>query len=372
MLLAHQNFRAGADDLEVPHVVVVHVRAGVERTQRAVQAERRLGVTLLQPLPDHDLHAVPSGDVLLGLEHGALEIRLGELTLHRVTRPALHLRCGDAVAQFVRQLGQATLGAEVRFRRLRVGPNDEVEAAREVVNHRQFFGLQELDVRRADAARLHHARELFLDEAHGFVAKVARQPATKTRQPRRQQRLEARLVGGDEVQRVAFVSLHHLAIGDDFGSHARGAHQRARRQADERIAPEALAADHGFEQEGVLLPARQLQIERERGFQIGKRLGDERDAVVALLGQALEFKFGDHGAILSQTRSGCAQARRSATEDAGPPTGQTIRGESKEKTDARRWRRQTDATSRSGLKSATSDARARLPGRVSTPSVCER
>jgi hypothetical protein len=39
----------------------------------------------------------------------------------------------------------------------------------------------------------------------------------------------------------------------------------------------------------------QLQVEREGSFEVGKRLGHERDAVVALRAQALEFEFGDHG-----------------------------------------------------------------------------
>ncbi|KAH1282466.1 hypothetical protein KXX11_003714, partial [Aspergillus fumigatus] len=72
----------------------------------------------------------------------------------------------------------------------------------------------------------------------------------------------------------------------------------ARRQADEAVAPEALATDHRLEQEAVL-PAvtrmGQLQVERQRGFEVGKGLGDEGDAIEALQGQAFEFEFSDHG-----------------------------------------------------------------------------
>jgi hypothetical protein len=58
------------------------------------------------------------------------------------------------------------------------------------------------------------------------------------------------------VQRVACVRLDHDAVGHDLGARgvakAAGAQHGARRQADEAVAPEALAADDGFEQEAVL------------------------------------------------------------------------------------------------------------------------
>ena len=66
------------------------------------------------------------------------------------------------------------------------------------------------------------------------------------------------------------------------------------RQADEGIASEALATHHGFEQEGISTVGgiRQLEIEAERAVQIGQRLQHDRDAVIALCCQRLEFEFG--------------------------------------------------------------------------------
>jgi hypothetical protein len=107
---------------------------------------------------------------------------------------------------------------------------------------------------------------------------------------------------------------HHL--GARVGAEAAGAQQRARRQADEAVAAEALAAHHGFEQEAQLAAALrmgQLEVERERGFQIGEGLDDHGNAVVAVLGQALEFEFSDHS-VLSKMAPGVwfalAAARR--------------------------------------------------------------
>jgi hypothetical protein len=79
------------------------------------------------------------------------------------------------------------------------------------------------------------------------------------------------------------------------GRVAAGAQQRLGRQADEGVAAEALAADHRFQQEGVLagvLALGQLQVERERGFEIGECFRDQGNTVVALRGQRFEFEFG--------------------------------------------------------------------------------
>ena len=56
--LAHQNFRRRTDHLKVAHVVEIHVRAGVERTQRAVQRQRALRECFVYALPDLHLHEV--------------------------------------------------------------------------------------------------------------------------------------------------------------------------------------------------------------------------------------------------------------------------------------------------------------------------
>jgi len=39
----------------------------------------------------------------------------------------------------------------------------------------------------------------------------------------------------------------------------------------------------------------QLEVQGKWGLQVGKGFEHQRDAVVALAGQAFEFKFGDHG-----------------------------------------------------------------------------
>ncbi len=69
LVLAHQNFGAGADHLKVAEVVEIHVRRGVERAQRAVQRQGRFGVALVDALADLHLHKVARRNQILGLLH---------------------------------------------------------------------------------------------------------------------------------------------------------------------------------------------------------------------------------------------------------------------------------------------------------------
>ena len=149
-----------------------------------------------------------------------------------------------------------------------------------------MLGEHQQDVGRAEQrpalAAVGQAR---LDVAHRVVAEVARQPAAEARQAGQRRHLEARLVVADEVQRIVgfvrglavwrWVSVTLLAAHRDAGLGG---------QADEGIAPEAFAALHRFQQVGIRLVG-ELEIQRQRRVEIGEGFRDQRDAVVALLGE---------------------------------------------------------------------------------------
>ena len=85
-LLAHQNLRRGTHHMEVAtlpirttKVVVIHVRTGVERAQRPVQAQGRLRVAFLNALAHLHLHEVAPGDQLLGTLHRRDVVSLGKV-----------------------------------------------------------------------------------------------------------------------------------------------------------------------------------------------------------------------------------------------------------------------------------------------------
>ena len=170
----------------------------------------------------------------------------------------LGLHAGVAVRDFHRasqpraQVVQALLGAAVGLGLGRVGVDHQVDAAGQVVDDDQLVHVHQHQVRRAafHAGRegLDRRAQAGLDVAHRVVAEIARQAAAETRHAGAQRDLEARLVLLDECQRVAVMGFADLAVAAPRCG-ARG-WITARRQADERIAAEALAAHHRFHQAG--------------------------------------------------------------------------------------------------------------------------
>ena len=92
---ADQDFRRGADDMEIAHVVIEHVGRRIEAAQRAVQRQRRGGERPAHALGQHHLHDVAVGDVCLAFCTAALNAVLAEFGLGLV---AAHRRLvpGDA------------------------------------------------------------------------------------------------------------------------------------------------------------------------------------------------------------------------------------------------------------------------------------
>ena len=188
--------------------------------------------------------------------HGLQIVGLGKVALGRVALCLADHRRADRILELVFQFAQALLGVGVGLGRGRVGVNNQVELARQVVDHGQFFALQQQDVRTAQAVGRAGFFQLLFNVAHRVITEIACQTTTKTRQARPQGDLEALLVSGHKIQRVAGGSFDHRAITHDFGlgisAKAAGAQQGARGQANKTVAAKSLTTDHGFEQKAVL------------------------------------------------------------------------------------------------------------------------
>ena len=165
-----------------------------------------------------------------------------------------------------------------------------------------------------EAAR-RRIREPRLDVANGVVAEIAGQPAAKTRQPGPRRGSIAAQELADERQRIALMPLDDPAAILDFDLAPAAADADLRRQADERVAPEALAADDRFQQVGKALVG-ELEVERKRRVEVGERLEHERNAVIALRRERAEFGFGHDAPTVFYNCNDIAKASPSA-RDAG-------------------------------------------------------
>ena len=150
VLVPHQNFWRCANDMKVSHVVVIHVRAGIERAQGAVERQRRFGIALFQALPNLHLHEVASGNQLFGFFNGFQIVRLGKFALNREILRGFDQGCCHAVTQLLLQFPQTLLRAGIGLALRGIGVNDQIQLARQVVDHRQLFCEQQHDVGAAE------------------------------------------------------------------------------------------------------------------------------------------------------------------------------------------------------------------------------
>jgi len=294
--LAHQDLGRGAHHLEVAELVVEHVRRRVDRAQRPVERDRRCRERTRHALRDHDLHDVAGRDVLLRARHRGLERRLAELARGFGPGHRGLVGNGDRDPQLPAQFVEPRDAARVGVRRLRIHVDDERDAARQVVDDREFLGQHQEEVRDSgEAGRRGFAPafEAALDVAHGVVAEHPREPAAEARQARQRRRAKALHEAAHELDRVALVPFDDLSAFDHFDRPAARLDARARGQSDERIASEPLAADDRFEQVAVAR-SRELQVQRQRSVEVGERRLDQRNAVQALRGERAELVFGEH------------------------------------------------------------------------------
>ncbi|MNI27684.1 hypothetical protein D3C73_814320 [compost metagenome] len=228
---------------------------------------------------------------------------------------------GDRLTEFFQQLFQAcaTLLEGVFLRR--VGEDDRVHLASEVVEHDDRVGNHQQNVRHAQRIRVRALAQTLLHVTHAVITEVAHQAAVETRQAGDGWHVVAGLEGFDEGQRV----FHVVAFGlDAVDGHADvmvvNPQHGAARQADDRVTAPLLAALYGLQQVGIGFVS-QFQVDRQRRVEVGQGFAGKRDAVVAGSGQTQEF-FADHEVPrgLRIEQSGMQTRRKPARIKSGAPT----------------------------------------------------
>lgn len=231
------------------------------------------------------------------------------------------VRKSEPLEQFL----QAFLGAAIGARHLGLGIDHQRELAGEVVDDGELFGDEQQDVGRTDRVGLLDAGEPRFDVAHRVVAEVTHEPAEETRQPGARRHLDAVEILTDEGERIAVIAPLHEpvavqqqgAAAIDFEAHGAG-------EPDHGVAPETLAALHRFEQVAPR-PVGELEIQGERRVEVAKSGERDRDAVVALRREGVEFGFL-HGFALEGLKPSSLAARGSDRERLKPADGVKIPG----------------------------------------------
>ncbi|EKY03959.1 hypothetical protein HMPREF9120_02525 [Neisseria sp. oral taxon 020 str. F0370] len=244
-----------------------------------------------------DLHAVACTDVVFDFFDTGFKRFLAEAAGGFGFAAAQGKRDGAVLPQLDADVFEAGAGALVCVGLARVGVNDKVDFAAEVVDNGQLFGEHHEDVRRADAVGFdgvfQTACEVF-EVIDGFVAEIADEAAGEARQAGDFGRVETLVEGFDKFQRVAPVLFDNDAVFIQADFAAGGFDVGVRAEADEGVAAEAFAADDGFEQVGVGAVG-EFEVDGQRGIQVGQQLLHEGDAVVAGGGLGEVLLFANHG-----------------------------------------------------------------------------
>ncbi len=290
-----QRLRRGTGDLEVLEVQEVHVGAGVDGAQPAVDREgldRRLRAPALA---GHHLVDVARADVLLGPLH-RLRVALGaevRAPLGRLGRQRADSR--DRPGEALAHLGHGLGGARVALLQPvggHVGDHRDlvaqmVEGHQQLGDHHGHLGHAQLV-----GVGLPHAG---LDGAHQVVAEQAHGAAGERRQP------------VDRGERQAAQLLLHHRVGIALVA-ALPADHRAGAEAEERPAAEPLTLLGRLQQERRALAA-ELEVGRHRRLAVGDEGVAQRDQV-ALAGQLPRLLEG--GAELEIRMRRCSAGRRPA------------------------------------------------------------
>ena len=249
-----QRLGARARHLEVAEVEEVHVGAGVDRAQAAVDREGLDGHGGRPALGGHDLEGVSGVDVLDDALHHAFELRPRHVRLERGhlprrlprsargTGPASRSHLGDRARG--RRVGALDVGLGVE-----IGVGEDRDRVLEVVEDDQRVGEHQRHVGQPEriglgvAERLHGAHEVIAEEAH--------RAAGERRRVGHRRLAEAGDVLGRERVRIAAVA-------------ERPAQHRARAKADERPAPHPLTLLGGLEQERGLARRERAQLQERR------------------------------------------------------------------------------------------------------------
>ena len=178
----------------------------------------------------------------------------------------------------------------------RIGVDNQVQLAAQVVEHHDFIGHHQQDVRRTDLIGRTALAQALFDIAHGVIAEVAHQAAVKPGQLVQIRSVKAHLVRLHEGQRIVHLfGFDNLAAAADLDPMVKHLQHFMAGQADDGVTAPFLAALDGLEQVGTG-PAGEFEISAQRRVEVGQHLAVHGDTVKAGVGELREL-LGCHGTV---------------------------------------------------------------------------
>ena len=313
--------------MKVAEVVIEHVRRRIERAQGAIQRQRRRGEGHGHALRKTTCMMSPAAMYSLVRATAALYPASPNSLAAWVIADAVPKGMATDSRSFRRNCVEPRHCVGIGAGRVRIGVDDQRDLAAQVVDDREFLGQEQQhvgNVGESGCRRLRRMRKAGFDVPDGVVAEVPGESAAEARQSRQRRRAKTLAESLDETQRIAHVGLDDAVVVLHLGATTAHTQPDFGRQSDERVSSEAFAADHRLQQERIARGG-ELQVQRQRGIEVRKRLEHERDAVVALGGKGAKFGFGDHASTLllllqpvnSGRRWGLLRATRDAKDQEG-------------------------------------------------------
>jgi hypothetical protein len=266
-----QRLGRGPGDLEVQEVEEVHVRAGIDHPQPAIDRER-VGVELGAPaLGGHDLEGIAGVHVLDDPRDHRLEalprhVRAEGRALARGRRRDLRDRPGQQRPRLGDRRERVGVGG-VDLAVVGVDVDEDRDRVLEVVEDDEHVGEHQRHVGQPDDVGVRVAQGL--DRAHEVVAEEPDRAAGERRRLGERRLAESADLGGSQRVGVAGVA-------------ERPAHDLARAHADEAEAPDALPLLGGLQEEGWELGIAPAELEEraDRRLEIVDEGVTQRDEVV--------------------------------------------------------------------------------------------
>ena len=263
----------GAGDLEVLEVEEVHVRAGIDGAQPAVDRERLDRAVRAPALARNDLVRVAGADVLLGSARRRPRSPPGRDWTRTRPAPGVPPASAAPAPPAARARRRSSARPPRRSARVLVGHHvgQHRDLVAQVVERHEHVGHHQREIGHTGVVRSRRP-DGRLRRAHEVVAEQAHRAAGERRQPLERRRAPATELLGHE--RVGVLRFALLAVdGEPAALHADHA---ARPEAEERPAPDPLPLLGRLEQERGR-PAAQLEVGRHRRFAVGDEGVPQRD-----------------------------------------------------------------------------------------------